>query len=72
MFVINFAYSWGPICWIYPAEIFPMAVKAKAVSLSTCGNWVTNMIFGKFTAVLVAQMGASGPPSCTLYISQDF
>ena len=46
MFVIHFAYSWGPMCWVYPAEIFPMHVKAKAVSITTCGNWVTNMIFG--------------------------
>ncbi|GAB9477205.1 Major facilitator superfamily, partial [Globisporangium polare] len=40
-FVFNFAISWGPVCWIYPAEIFPMNVRAKAVSLSTMANWVT-------------------------------
>jgi len=39
-FIFNFAISWGPVCWIYPAEIFPMNVRAKAVSLSTMANWV--------------------------------
>jgi MFS family permease len=39
-FVFNFAISWGPVCWIYPAEIFPMKVRAKAVSLSTMANWL--------------------------------
>jgi|UniRef100_K3X774 sugar porter (SP) family MFS transporter len=39
-FIFNFAISWGPVCWIYPAEIFPMNVRAKAVSLSTMSNWV--------------------------------
>jgi MFS transporter, SP family, sugar:H+ symporter len=39
-YVFNFAMSWGPICWIYPAEIFPLNVRAKAVSLSSMANWV--------------------------------
>ena len=30
-FIINFAYSYGPIAWLYPAEIFPMHVRAKGV-----------------------------------------
>lgn len=38
-FIFNFAISWGPICWIYPAEIFPTKIRAKAVSLSTMTNW---------------------------------
>eukprot|EP01047_Picozoa_sp_COSAG01_P029297 COSAG01_NODE_2004_length_8669_cov_52.796499_2_plen_396_part_00 len=59
-FVINFAYSWGPICWIYPSEIFPMRAKSKAVSIATCGNWVTNMVFGKITPLLLALVGAPG------------
>lgn len=28
-FIINFAYSYGPIAWLYPAEIFPTHVRAK-------------------------------------------
>ncbi|RLN55902.1 hypothetical protein BBJ28_00026329, partial [Nothophytophthora sp. Chile5] len=38
-FVFNFAISWGPVCWIYPAEIFPLSVRAPAVALSTASNW---------------------------------
>ena len=38
-FIFNFAYSWGPICWVYPAEIFPLHVRATAVSLSSMSNW---------------------------------
>jgi len=32
----------GPVSWTYPAEIFPMKVRAKAVSLSTASNWIFN------------------------------
>jgi len=39
-FIFNFAISWGPVCWIYPSEIFPLNVRAKSVSLSTMANWL--------------------------------
>lgn len=32
----------GPVSWTYPAEIFPMRVRAKAVSFSTATNWIFN------------------------------
>jgi MFS family permease len=32
----------GPVSWTYPAEIFPMRVRAKAVSLATAANWIFN------------------------------
>ncbi|CAK4580785.1 unnamed protein product [Aphanomyces euteiches] len=38
-FVFCFSISWGPITWIYPAEIFPLKVRARAVSLSSFSNW---------------------------------
>jgi SP family sugar:H+ symporter-like MFS transporter len=38
-FVFNFAVCWGPTPWIYCAEIFPLNVRARAVSVSTIGNW---------------------------------
>ncbi|KAI0312838.1 general substrate transporter [Amylostereum chailletii] len=42
LFVCSFAISMGPVSWTYPAEIFPMRVRAKAVSFSTATNWVFN------------------------------
>ena len=41
-FVCSFAITMGPVSWTYPAEIFPMRVRAKAVSLSTSANWLFN------------------------------
>ena len=41
-FVCSFAITMGPVSWTYPAEIFPMRVRAKAVSMSTAANWVFN------------------------------
>ncbi|KAK9489138.1 general substrate transporter [Lipomyces doorenjongii] len=40
----TFAMSWGPIEWIYPPEIYPLRIRAKAVSLTTATNWGVNFL----------------------------
>ncbi|KAG2529616.1 hypothetical protein JM18_001389 [Phytophthora kernoviae] len=39
-FVFSYATSWGAVPWIYCSEIFPLNVRAAAVSVSTAANWV--------------------------------
>ena len=48
LFVCSFAITMGPVSWTYPAEIFPMRVRAKAVSLSTASNWAFNFALVSF------------------------
>ena len=42
LFVASFAVSYGPVSWVYPAEIFSANVRAKAVSMATSTNWAFN------------------------------
>ncbi|KAI9021675.1 general substrate transporter [Phycomyces nitens] len=49
IFIANFAYSWGPIGWVIPSEIFPLRARAKAMSVSTSANWMCNFIMGMIT-----------------------
>ena len=49
LFVCSFAITMGPVSWTYPAEIFPMRVRAKAVALSTASNWLWNTIIAVIT-----------------------
>lgn len=44
VYIVGFAFSWGPIPWAYCAEIFPLTVRAKATSLTTAANWLTSGI----------------------------
>ncbi|KAI9323702.1 general substrate transporter [Dichotomocladium elegans] len=44
LFVASFATTWGPLGWIYPAEIYPLRIRAIAVSLSTAANWLFNWV----------------------------
>ncbi|ORY06727.1 high affinity glucose transporter [Basidiobolus meristosporus CBS 931.73] len=48
IFVACFATTWGPVGWIYPVEIFPQRVRAKATSLSTASNWLFNYLLSQF------------------------
>jgi len=45
-FVVGFAISWGPLCWVYPAEIFPLPIRAKGLALATAANWAGNLAIG--------------------------
>lgn len=59
-FIINFAYSYGPIAWLYPAEIFPMRVRAKGVSVSTSADWLGNFSVSKLVPLMILPGSAAG------------
>jgi MFS family permease len=56
IFVGGFAFSWGPIAWIYCTEIFPLTMRAKATSLTTAANWVTNCAISFLVPLLLARI----------------
>ncbi|SAM59195.1 related to sugar transport protein [Ustilago bromivora] len=52
-----FGYSWGPIPWLYPPEIMPLAFRAKGASLATATNWSFNWLVGELTPILMEKIG---------------
>jgi len=42
LFVCSFAITMGPVSWTYPAELYSLKVRGKAVSLATATNWAFN------------------------------
>lgn len=48
LFVASYAPTWGPVSWIYPAELYPLRVRGKAVALSTSANWIFNFALAYF------------------------
>jgi len=46
LYVIGFAYSWGPVVWVVCAEMFPMRERGKANSLTTFSNWFWTTVVG--------------------------
>lgn len=39
-----FMMSWGPICWVLTAEIFPNTIRGKAVAIAVAFQWVFNYL----------------------------
>ncbi len=39
-----FMFSWGPICWVLIAEIFPNTIRGKAVAIAVAFQWIFNWI----------------------------
>ncbi|CAF2952701.1 unnamed protein product [Rotaria sp. Silwood2] len=59
IFVVFFALSWGPIAWIYAAEIFPLNVRARAVSITTGSNWLMGTAMS-YILELISPLGIHG------------
>jgi len=53
IYIAFFASTWGPIAWVVTGEIFPLNVRAKAMSLSVASNWFWNWLLAFVTPYLV-------------------
>ncbi len=59
-FVGFFAIGLGPVFWLLIAEIFPLALRGRAMSLSAVANWGFNLIVSVTFLDLVAAVGNGG------------
>jgi MFS family permease len=47
----------GIISWVYPAEIFPVEIRAKGNSISAVTNWCINLIIAQVSPIAFSQVG---------------
>ena len=59
-YIASFAISLGPIFWLIIAEIYPMQIRGRAMSLATVANWVFNMIVAATFLTLTETIGKAG------------
>eukprot|EP00753_Platysulcus_tardus_P020456 PLAT8063.1.p1 GENE.PLAT8063.1~~PLAT8063.1.p1 ORF type:complete len:561 (-),score=-138.96 PLAT8063.1:144-1826(-) len=57
LFAIGFGYSWGPCSWIVVAEIWPLSVRGKGISIGASSNWMNNFIVGQVTPTMLTHIG---------------
>lgn len=62
MVAMNFVFSLfytplGIISWVYPAEIFPVEVRALGNAITTFSNWVVNLVFAQFSPIALTKIG---------------
>lgn len=58
-FISCFAFSFGPVCWVVVGEIFPNAIRGKAMALATLSLWIGNFLVGQLTPVMLEGLGSS-------------
>ena len=51
---VNFSYSFAPIGWVLPSEIFNLGARSKAMSITTSTTWMCNFIIGLVTPDMLA------------------
>jgi MFS transporter, SP family, arabinose:H+ symporter len=59
-FLACFNLSFGPICWIIVAEIFPTAIRGRAMSISILSLWAGCSLVGQTFPYLLGTLHAAG------------
>ncbi|KAG1729666.1 general substrate transporter [Suillus paluster] len=57
VFSVAFGYSWGPCSWILVAEVWPLSIRGKGVSIAASSNWMNNFIVGQVTPSMLTHIG---------------
>jgi MFS transporter, SP family, xylose:H+ symportor len=44
VYIAGFALSWGPVTWVLLSEMFPNAIKSKALAIAVAVQWIANLL----------------------------
>ncbi len=56
----SFMMSWGPICWVLIAEIFPNTIRSGAVAIAVAFQWIANFaVSSTFVPLYNMKMGGA-------------
>ena len=53
----SFMFSWGPICWVLIAEVFPNTIRGAAVAIAVAFQWIFNWIVSTSFVPLANSLG---------------
>ena len=53
IYVLNFAYSWGPLGWVVAAEVFPQHLRGKGMGITTLANWLSNFLIARTLPLMI-------------------
>lgn len=65
IYIIGFAFSWGPILWIMTPEMFPYRTRAKAASVCVMSNWIFTTVIGALFPVA----STASLPACFFFFA---
>ncbi|WP_198171572.1 sugar porter family MFS transporter [Mucilaginibacter aquatilis] len=59
-FLAFFAFSIGPLKFVVASEIFPNAIRGRALAISIMTMWIADTIVGQLTPILLKDFGSAG------------
>lgn len=51
-YIAGFSMSWGPVVWVLLAEMFPNAIRNKAMAVAVAAQWIANLVVSASFKVL--------------------
>lgn len=57
LFNAAFAWSYGPVSWVYQSEVFSMRVRSMGTALSTASNWAMNVVLSQISPIGLGRLG---------------
>jgi MFS transporter, SP family, xylose:H+ symportor len=52
-YIAGFALSWGPVTWVLLAEMFPNAIKSRAMPIAVAAQWIANLFVSWSFKILI-------------------
>jgi SP family xylose:H+ symportor-like MFS transporter len=52
-YIAGFALSWGPVTWVLLSEMFPNAIKSKAMAIAVAAQWIANLFVSWTFKILI-------------------
>jgi sugar porter (SP) family MFS transporter len=60
LFAIIYQFGWGPVPWIYIAEIPTVRLRSMNVAIGACTQWLFNFVVARSTPSMLATLGPDG------------
>jgi len=57
IYVVFYSFGWGPIPWVYCADIFPNRTRHYGLALASCTQWLFNFVVSKITPTMKTHLG---------------
>ncbi|KAG6829259.1 hypothetical protein H0H92_005139 [Tricholoma furcatifolium] len=57
VYVCAYSIGWGPISWLYVAEIFPTRTRHHGLAVASASQWFWNFVVAKVTPYMISHLG---------------
>jgi len=72
LFAVIYQFGWGPVCWIYIAEIPTVRLRSMNVAIAASTQWLFNFVVARATPSMLAEAGKNGYGTYLIFGSFSF